>query len=72
MSIDPFASPPVYEENQVITVVDLEALIISIGEKHRQTPWWRFQEREGLVYAQATLFGIRNWLSNGKPETIRF
>lgn len=65
--LDDFENPS-YEYSQVITFHDLMTIYEGLVVQHKNTRWYQFHLRYGLMIARYIIYEILEWLREGKPK----
>lgn len=66
--INPFEQPPVFEESQVVTFLDLHSIKNGYIYQYHNTPWYNFKKRWMLRVGVSVVSELLYWLENGKPS----
>lgn len=65
--VNPFEQPPVFEETQVITYLDLGAIRNGYAFQYRDTPWYNVKRKFMLRVGVGVCNELLHWLHHGKP-----
>lgn len=69
--INPFASPPVFRYEDVVTVADLAAIREGYYLQLQQIPWYRVMKKFNFLVAITTIDAVFDWILHGKPIRIK-
>jgi hypothetical protein len=67
MEINPFENRPLYEEEKVITMYDINAILNGYIYQYRAVSKWNMYLRWKFKVAVSVAQGILQWLEDGKP-----
>jgi hypothetical protein len=68
MEINPFEHRPLYDENQVITIYDLNAVRNGYIYRYNSTRWYRLYDRLKYLIGVAVCNELLHWLVHGKAD----
>lgn len=57
---------PLYEYSQVVTILELDALIQSLYIERLMVPWWNVIRKWAIDVAIGTMVGLLQWVLDGK------
>ena len=61
---------PLYEEDQVVTYIELMQMMDGCLYQYSCTHWWNYIQRLKIRSALGCLHAMLSWMKNGKP-TVR-
>lgn len=64
--INPFASPPIFRYEEVISQADLEAIREGYILQWQRTKWYQFIRRYQFRIALGTINALFTWINEGK------
>lgn len=67
MDVNPFAHPPIFRYEEVLTVADLDAIKHGYIHQYTQAAWYHPIEKFKYLAAIGTINSLFQWLCDGKP-----